>query len=568
MKEPSIETPHRLFSTSARYYAPVFQRLYVWGESQLDALIEDILSEDKVVPQFLGAIVLKDLGKVKGPTSPMSYLMIDGQQRLTTLFMLFAATAEVASAAGVDDIATYIQKEYLLESRSPAFAGQPKLVPTVQDRTSFWGLLETAFPAATWNFKDDPGDGKTASKIEAQWARIQSKLVELVYDVKGRFMRAKLASFLEHLQNKLNLIVITLDEQDDANVIFSKLNASGVPLSLADLVRNEVFSKFQSAEGGKAAKFYEGRWHLFERSFQKTADLNAFFPIYSYIAFAGSITKAGAFPELQKRWSKTSPQKILSDLEEYAPSFRALISGSRVDEFGKELNGMINRFSRMPRTTVTWPYILQLLHAVQKGEVEKRAVQCLEIVEAFLVRRALSGIEPTGLHSVFKGLWQSAGADPEKVKSKIITRTIKVPGPDELGKKLREESMDTRVILPYVLSELERDLRKKNRYDAITDTVATIEHVLPKKRGAEWKVGAAKDYDALVGLIGNLVPLSDAQNKSAKDDPWSSKRKRFAGSNFFLAQKVARNTKWDQATIRLRTNEIATWVQRRWPLNS
>jgi uncharacterized protein with ParB-like and HNH nuclease domain len=149
MKEPSIETPHRLFSASTRYFAPVFQRLYVWGENQLDELFEDILSEDKIVPQFLGAIVLKDLGKMHGPTSPMSYLMIDGQQRLTTLFMLFAATAEVASDAGADDISTYILNEYLAESRSPTFAGQPKLVPTMQDRTSLWEILDAAFPTAS-----------------------------------------------------------------------------------------------------------------------------------------------------------------------------------------------------------------------------------------------------------------------------------------------------------------------------------------------------------------------------------------------------------------------------------
>lgn len=304
----------------------------------------------------------------------------------------------------------------------------------------------------------------------------------------------------------------------------------------------------------------------FERSFKKTADLDSFFPIYSYIAFAGSITKAGAFPELQKRWSKSAPTRILADLEEYAPLFHALISGEAVLGYGKNLNGMINRFYRMPRTTVTWPYILQLLRAVRKGENEENAVACLEIVESFLVRRAIAGVEPTGLHAVFKGLWQNAGADPDMIRAKIITRTIKVPSAEELEKKLREEPVDTRVILPNILSELERDLRKKRRYDPITDAVATIEHVMLKKRGAAWAVAAAKDYDALVGLIGNLVPLSEMQNKSAKDEPWSLKRKRFIGSNFFMAQKVGKSVKWDPAAIRFRTNEISAWVQKRWPI--
>ena len=551
---------------SARYFAPVFQRLYVWGEAELDALMEDILSEDAVAPQFLGAIVLKDLGKLKGPTSPMSYLIIDGQQRLTTIFLLFAAIAEAAASASHEDISTYIQNEYLTESRSPAFAGQPKLVPTLQDRASLWSVLESTFPKINWDFKVDPTDGRSAAKLEGQWLRIQKKLSEIFYDAKGKFMKDRLEFFLEHLQNQLNLIVITLDEHDDANLIFSKLNASGIPLSLTDLVRNEVFSKFDSSDSRKADKFYDTRWHPFERSFLKISDLNAFFPIYSYIAFSGSITKAGAFLGLQKKWSKSTPQKILSDLEDYAPSFRALISGGDSPSFGKELNGMVNRFSRMPRTTVTWPYIIQLLHSVSNVSQEKNAVKCLEIVESFLVRRAIAGVEPTGLHVVFKGLWQHAGADPEKVKSKIITRTIKVPSSEELNKIIQEEPLDTRVILPYVLSEFERDLRRKNRYDSITNTIATVEHVMPKKRGVEWKVGVAKDYDAIVGLIGNLIPLSETQNKSAKDEAWALKRKRFAGSNFFLAQRLAKTKKWDSSEIKAKTVEISAWVQKRWPL--
>lgn len=565
MKEPSIETPHDLFSSSARYHAPVFQRLYVWGEMQLDALIEDILSEDKMVPQFLGAIVLKDLGKIKGPASPMSYLIIDGQQRLTTLFMLLAATAELAADAGADDLAEFILNEYLMESRSPAFAGLPKLIPTLQDRTSFWKIFETAFPEENWNFKSEPGDGKVASKIEAQWSRIQIRVRDLVYDDKDRFMRKALESFLEHIQKKLNLIVITLDEQDDANIIFSKLNASGVPLSLADLVRNEVFSKFESSESKKAEKFYESRWHPFELSFSKPADLNSFFPIYAYIAFGGAITKTGAFPELQKKWAKSTPQKIIADIEAYSPLYQALVNGSAVATFGKDLNSMIGRFARMPRTTVTWPYILQLLHAVTKGEDEKKAIECLKIVESFLIRRALAGVEPTGLHAVFKGLWQHARLDSVKLKDKIITRTIKVPSKDELSQKLRDEPVDTRVALPYVLSEFERDHRKQKGYDPITDTVVTIEHIMPKKRNAAWKVAVAKEYDGLVGLIGNLVALSEMQNKAAKDEDWVKKRERFKGSNFFTAQKLAKAQKWDRAAICARTEEIIAWVQKRWP---
>src|ERR1700722_6899770 len=100
MKTPIITNVHQLFADSARYKAPIFQRYYVWGKKEFTALCDDIENGDPAIGQFLGAIVLKDLGRPSGPSSPTSYLLIDGQQRLTTLYLVLLALAKMAAEVG------------------------------------------------------------------------------------------------------------------------------------------------------------------------------------------------------------------------------------------------------------------------------------------------------------------------------------------------------------------------------------------------------------------------------------------------------------------------------------
>src|SRR5436189_3946472 len=250
MKRPDITTPQALFGASARYKAPVFQRLYVWGKNELLGLGEDIETADPTIGQFLGAIVLKDLGRPGGPTSPTTYLLIDGQQRLTTLYLLLLNLAKIAYTHGDLPSAEFIWQNYLVETKSPQFRGWPKLVPTLQDRHTFYEILELALPDYQWDTSADPEDKRPrpARKLVDQWDRLSTYLEEATGVTTGALNQNSFNNILTTVQEHLKLIDITLEAQDDANAIFSRLNAKGVPLELADLVRNEVFSKFGPSE--------------------------------------------------------------------------------------------------------------------------------------------------------------------------------------------------------------------------------------------------------------------------------------------------------------------------------
>lgn len=567
MKQPDIANVSGLFEASARYKAPVFQRLYVWKERQLTALMEDIETADPEYGQFLGAIVLKDLGRLKGPTSPSNYLMVDGQQRLTTFYMLFAALAKIAREHNDPDTAEYIAKNYLAEVKSPKFAGWPKLVPTLQDRYAMWEVLSTHITEIDWNFSDDPAEEKRnpSDSLTPQWQRILDHYEKAFIDNEGVFVKDAFERTLRSLQEYLKLIVITLEENDDANAIFSRLNAKGVPLELADLVRNEVFSKFEPDEAEKAEKFYYKTWQPFEKRFPGRS-MNLFFPVYSYIAFKGKVTKSAAFPNLQEKWSKSKPGLILGDLEKFAPYYIRLTKFEKHPGLTADLNAQVERFSRMPRTTVTWPFLIETLRAAAEKRLSTTtASRILQIVESFLVRRSLIGVEPTGLHAVFKTLWEKTKGDIDAVLEKIVTRTIQVPEDADIRRALNTEPVDTRVVLKYVLHEYEKDFTTKHKYD-LAPTVATIEHVVPQHLTPEWaKVFSQSEHSRLVGLIGNLAALSEKQNKSLQDQPWEEKRKRFKGSDFKTTQVLAAESQWNFEAISDRTRKLTNWIISRWP---
>jgi hypothetical protein len=559
MKRPDIHSTYGILNDQSVYHAPVYQRLYAWEGKQLESLFDDIDSVLDNRPTFLGAIVLQDLGRIAGQGSPTKYLIVDGQQRLTTIFLILCAIEAVAfeNSLSVDSDQQLIN---LIESKSRHTPGHPKLVPTLQDRSSMLSVLREINSGVNWVLDTGGAVSSTNNKLMSQWRRAKDEIKKRVRFDDGS-AGAALGGIADRVLHGLNFVIITLEESDDANEVFSKLNGEGVPLGLSDLIRNEIFGKFTS--GVEAEAFHSKSWSDFERRFTQS-DFDNFFTIYSYLEFDGDTTKATAFSQLQKSWQSLAPSKILNRLKVVADFFHTLNGNPTELKLDPRVAEFAKRFSRMPRSFVTWPYLIRLMRASLRSSSDIESIlQCFGILESFMVRRALCGIEPTGLHTHFKGL---ATTDPVELVEKIITRTVQFPDDELLMRSLTEQPSDSRRILPYVLHEQERFFRKSRKADPITSQEITIEHVMPKERGKSWpKVADAKDYDRLVGLIGNLVPLSGPQNKAAQNRPWDEKRERFGGSNFQITQALSSRESWSVTDIRSRSREIAEWSCVRWP---
>jgi uncharacterized protein with ParB-like and HNH nuclease domain len=566
MKTPDKLNIHAAFDGTNRFVAPVYQRYYVWGNEALQVLLDDIENaEDPTSEQFIGAIVVQDFGRKGGSLSPNEYLIIDGQQRLTTIFLIICGISwSYIKANKIDDAKTIIQS--YLSFNAGTYSGMPKLLPTIQDRKQLFDILKTEMSCIDWNFSTDGTDNSSNRRnISNQWENIKKYFSEKFFNSSGKLITKNINLFRQKIFNHVTFIQVTLDARDDANTVFSKLNYDGEKLSLSDLVRNDVISRIKARDKKTIDKFYDEIWRPFETQFPN-ASFDQYITVYSFIRFNGSISKTRAFPELQKSWFDKSPEKIVKEMNEYADLYSALYDYKDTNGISGDIGERVWRISLMPKTTVTWPYILELLNSFRAKKVAKnQVIDCLSIVESFLVRRAIVGLEPTGLHAVFKGLWGKAGADKNKLKQKIITGTIRFPDDKAIKDALLNEDMYSRKITKYLIIQRELSFNKQNNYDnAIEDF--TIEHVLPQSYSPEWESSFTREeHKALYNNIGNLLPLTGKQNKKVKDLVWAKKREVFQGSNWKITQKASSSKDWNKEKIISRCKDFSAWAIEEWP---
>jgi hypothetical protein len=565
MERPDIVTPRLLFQGSARYIAPVFQRYYTWGQPQLSDFFDD-LDELSEVPsdaqQFLGAIVLQQK-KSANPGAPLVYLMIDGQQRLTTIYLVLLGLAAVR---GGEESKALIQN--YLAINVAKHLGQPKVVPTAQDREAFYEVLTDVASYDEWNTSEEPPLPGSRNELPSQWERVLTKVRERVTSSTGRVRPTAWDRLANNILDRFEMVSITIEPNEDPNLIFRRLNGRGTPLSVADLVRNSVFSRFGHQKAQSSERFYHDRWVAFERSFPGKAGLQRYFQPFAVIRTAGKATQATSFPQLEERWGNKNAEAVLKDLEEFSLYFARLNQYQAIEGLSAKVNLALRDLAEMPKLSVSWPFMMQVLHAAHVGSLGPRdAERSLRTVESMLVRRGLMGWEPTGLHAVFKRLWNDTLGDPSKVTARVQTGTIKSPTDEELTAALGRGAVDRRKMLNYVLKQYERALRVREGTDeALPLGSAWIEHVLPQSHETHWRdTFTSEQHKQYVGLIGNLSLLTGKQNQKLQNQAWGSKRDRYATSDWLTTRELSAVREWDMRAIKQRTEQLTRWVLGRWP---
>ena len=325
---------------------------------------------------------------------------------------------------------------------------------------------------------------------------------------------AALGQRIDIIATRLSVVSISLRDPAVAPKIFERLNYGAEPITVADLVRNEVFAR-SSDDPATAHHLFSTRWEPFVDRFRdKNSDLDRFLFPYGLISNP-NIRKVELFTALRRMWDRL-------------PDPGAII-------------------------------------------VEEATVcAALDAVESFLFRRAVVGIEPPGLHAVFKGLWQdlltgfegrldealSVGRLQAAIRSKP---TITWPGAEEFQAAIAVGELYRRKIASYALREFEVSLKGESPSD-----VHQVEHIAPQAPTPVWATAIPADYAELVHTWGNLLPLTASMNPSTGQSPFETKRKAYADSIFASAREVAKAEAWDAEAIRARSGRIAAWALTRW----
>jgi hypothetical protein len=587
-------TIHELLHERCVYQMPLFQREYQWREqNELSHFWDDLVSvvDDEIDVSFLGAIVLQIERTGTSKTSQV-YTVIDGQQRITTFFLMMCAIVATARSNGWGDAAGDLETQYLVSGLSSE-KGKAKLVPTFRDNANFNEVIKN-IPGSPVKFL--PDTGKCDGPMVLAYEYLLRRIGEFLEGEKGGTAAKsedRLGLLYNALLERMEVVQIILDKAHNANEVFDRLNTAGRPLSTIDLVRNELFQTV-SEDYDKAEKLYSSLWAPFEKKFDESLEdhdsesrsriVDDFFFPYA-LTYLPSTKKNKLLPDLRRIWMKLvatgpntgpigvgsiiNPAGVIASLELMRGPYLAMDQGIRLDKVSDALWERILNLRGVPVPGVTHPYFMKLLSGVMAGSVsDADAIEVCAVLESFFVRRGLVGLEPTGLHSIFKKLWDDAKANPDFVTKSIQTGTISFPSDEEVTRAIHEKGLYKKRVEKYVLRSYEADLQKTSLAKLSYLPRITADHVMPQDWQGEWKkIISKEDHEKVVDLWGNLVPLSSLENSAKGAKSFSEAKALLSKETAFLTTKRLMNDaeSWNKDSILSRCTKVAQWAVERWP---
>jgi len=602
--ETQIRTPQMVFLQPQRLIVPLFQRPYVWNqEKQWEPLWNDVVRvadrlrarpHDKPQPHFLGAVVLQ---QVQGGIGQMQErTIIDGQQRLTTLQLLLDALHNQLHAAGAMNQAMRV--ESLVVNAKP-FCVKPedgfKVWPTNRDRPAFNAVMGAEPPV-----NHDALGFSGERMVEAH--RFFSLQASQWLSLDGKEGLAPRADAIERVvRDLLQMVVIDLAAEENAQEIFETLNARGSQLTAADLIKNFVFQRLQES-GTNVEAAYQQYWKDFETGFWE-AEVGAgrvrlhrssIFLNHWLIARTGEEVLAREVFSRFKAFvndSKIPMPEILKQIYDAAVVYRQFVTAAAVQSGAIDRLGLFGYRTSVLESEVIKPVVMYLLDPQEPPIPTAQLTKALDVMESWMVRRMLVRESTKNYNQVVAELVSQlrksdravAGDIVEGFLSKQTSESRYWPDDEEVKTELRELLAYRRLgrgRLRMVLEAIEDYLRgwKDGKVGLGGERVArgkyAIEHVMPRKWIAHWPLdegaGSEADRDSLIHTIGNLTLLTSKLNTKVSNGPWtgaSGKREGLEAHDVLVLNRdliKKAGASWSDDLIRSRTEELTKAVIAIW----
>jgi hypothetical protein len=565
----------RVLSGDSIFGIPYFQRPYKWKPERIRRLQEDILNVvDSLIDEtpdshFLGAIIIH--GRRRNPSEPTVFEVIDGQQRLTTIFIFIAAIVRTLCKLQQYDDALGLFQRYLALGRQTGMLSNVKLHPGKEDRKQFnWMMsdliedpilkdrLGSYLPLQLPDTGPEKGPLKNNYRAALRFLESQNE--------QGGLERIRL--IITAILDFMSVVQIDVFDPTNGPKIFDSLNSRQEPMTIGDLIRNEVFSRVANHSPEEIERLDRDRWQPFYEKFRQ-GDKNLFdsyfFP-YGLIKDP-NLAKSEVYGHLRESWKDIdAPDDIISELARYQDAFIDIVVGTNHQRQKAPLRDAIFRLHAMDAPSATYPFLIQVSQAAREETLdEKTATALLEVTESFLVRRAIAGIEPTGLHAVFKRLWNDLGGNysTQKLVEEIRKHsTVKWPTDGEFSEEVKMRSLYGSSITPFFISQYDRSLGGD-----VPHNIPWIEHVLPQEpEEGWWEAFTREQHEQMKDRLSNLIPLSSQMNQSLKNGRYEKKRKRYSEDSMFKSARLLAKhySEWTPTELTSRADELGNWAIGRW----
>jgi len=590
----------RVFGWNRQLFAPLYQRPYVWNKrNQWEPLWLDILKvTDQLVqgkkdtkPHFLGAIVLEQR---KAPTGkPDSRSIIDGQQRLTTIQLLFTAIRDICAEDSTLERHRKIAEGFILNQNVVDEEDRFKIWPTNIDRRAYQHILNSK---ASEQESDPNSVSKKGSRIVEAYNFFLLKITEWLAEKPIRNLD-KIDALLNALQHHLKIVVIDMDSEDDAQVIFETLNARGTPLLPSDLVKNHLFHR-ASDEGSNVENLYKKYWLQFEEKDDfwrqeithgrvKRPRIDLFLQHYLSLMLNKDILARDLFSEYQtfiKANKSNKSRWFFKSFRTYADYFEYFQTHiSRDNREGL----FLWRIHTMDITTI-YPFLMRLYHefSIQDQPLgDKLAI--LGDIESFLVRRMVCGLTTKNYNRLFldllKYLERQKDFSRKAIREYLLKQSgdsVRWPDDEEFKQAWLERSLYTglrRPRLRLLLLALDETMGSSKTEKYTLNSDLTVEHLMPQNWDVHWPLptnnaeSAEKKFERIqrrniaLHTIGNLTFLTGALNPAISNGPFKRKKKEILKHSPINLNRFFQETnKWDEAAILKRSRKLFTVVKKVW----
>lgn len=543
---------YAILNGNKQFLIPVYQRYYSWEIEQCSRLWNDIVEMQKKdkAGHFVGSIV--NIAEQAMPTGVQKYMIIDGQQRLTTLSLLLIALRDYGESHPEDTtINSRRIDNMLLKNEYEEGDERYKLLLTETDRDLLISLVEKK-PIS------DPG----LSRILSNYNFFAGKIADMELQPKDVYEAI----------GKLQIVNITLDRNvDDAQAIFESLNSTGKELSESDLIRNYVLMGLEPSE---QRYVYEHMWRPMELLFdyeKQDSVMDRFFRDYLTMKMT-RIPKIDRVYETFKAYHLNCEfatiRELCSDLLTYATYYTNMVFQRSDNAVLKSLYSDIGDL----RMEVAFPFLLKVHNDCAEGIIsEDDLIEIIKMCISYVFRRSICDIPTNSLNKTFATLRNEIKADDylNSIKAFFVLRDDykEFPDDDKFGKAFMTRDIYNMRSRNFILSHLEN---YGNKAPIIIENY-TIEHIMPQNSNPrdEWKTMLGANWKEVqktyLHTIGNLTLT--AYNSEMSDNPFMIKMDMEGGfkeSALRLNAYLVKLTEWNEEHIKERAKILAGKAEQIW----
>jgi uncharacterized protein with ParB-like and HNH nuclease domain len=559
MKASEINLVDFLSKTDTQFVIPVYQRNYDWGKTQCEQLLKDIIDVgEKKSPHFIGSIVFIHDGIYTSGVKEL--VIIDGQQRLTTITLIFTAIYRTALDNHNDMLANKINKKYLINE----FAEDEqrlKLKPTENNDRELKSLIAGEDPIP------DSGYSNILNNFNYFRANINSGNVDMI---------------LDGLQ-QLMFVEISLDRNyDNAQRIFESLNSTGLDLSQADLIRNYIL---MGLDAKQQTSIYKKYWEHIERDARDGIKSRLSDFIRDYLTFkCGNIVNKD---DVYSTFKRVFPFKNIETLEENLAEIKKMVKpyGKLINpakELDTEIRTQLSNIAQLEINT-SYPFLMKVYDDYLGDVIDKTAfLNILKFIQTFTFRRFILDLPTNQLNKIFMNLYEKINKENYEASlySDILKRRGKqrMPNDPEIRVSLRDKDIynaktKNRV---YLLENLE-NYQNREFVDISGNDNITIEHIFPQSPDPQWKNDLSEEeYTSFqqkhlhtlgnLTLSGNNGRLGNKTFLQKRDMNVDNKEQGYRFSRLWMNKYLGNLDKWDIVAYNNRSDILIERFLQIWAL--